>query len=167
MNLKNLLTFSALLIGSAGICLHAQMPDLKGMADAVTSPAQTDSATTDALAGILSAFEKGAAAYPEQTAAIAKQLEAMTGGKIPSRDALMSLAGAVQSVWTSGSFTTDDATKMASTLNSVLNSANIPLPAWAGSLKSVQDLLQKNGVTTDKALAFGSQLKDYVMALAK
>ncbi|MEZ5277214.1 MAG: hypothetical protein R3F07_12605 [Opitutaceae bacterium] len=153
--------------GFGGIGLQAQMPDLKSMTDAVAKPAETDSSQSDALTSILSAIEQGAAAYPEQTSAIAKQLEAMTGGKIPSRESLTGLARAVQSVWSSGSFNSADAEKMASTLNSVLNSAGIPLPAWAGNLKNIQDLLEKNGVSTEQAIAFGSQLKDYVLALSK
>ena len=167
MNHKILSTFLIVVTGVSGMGLRAQMPNLKEMTDAVAKPAETDSAKSDALSSILSVIEQGAAAYPEQTSAIASQLEAMTGGKVPSRESLTGLAQAVQSVWSAGSFTAADAEKMASTLNSVLNSSGIPLPAWAGNLKSIQDLLQKNGVTTEQAIAFGTQLKDYVLALSK
>jgi len=167
MNLKkiHILSLFAALSGFLLTGLQAQMPDLKSMTDSVTQQPETGDKTSDLLAGILGAIDQGAEAYPEQTSAIAEQLKAMTGGKVPSKDSLMSLASAVQSVWSAGNFTAADAETMASTLNSVLNSANIPLPAWTGSLKGIQDLLEKNGVTTEKALDFGMQLKDYVLAL--
>lgn len=146
--------------------LQAQMPSMSSVTDAVAPQMEADSASIDALAGILSAIDQGAKAYPEQTAAIAEQLEAMTGGMIPSKDSVMRLASAVQSVWSAGKFTAADAENMASTLGSVLNSADVPMPAWAGSLKSIQDLLVKNGVTTEQAFEFGTNLKNYVMALS-
>lgn len=164
MSMKSILTLfaSGLFLGS----LQAQVPSLSSVTEAVTPQQEVDTKSVDALAGILGAIDQGAKAYPEQTSAIAEQLKAMTGGMIPSQDSLMGLASAVQSVWSSGQFTATDAENMASTLGSVLSSANVPLPAWAGNLKSIQDLLVKNGVTTEQAFEFGSKLKDYVTALS-
>lgn len=145
------------------------MPDLGGLTGggASSSQAEERSSAIDGLAGILATIEQGAAAYPEKTQAIAGKLEAMAGGHVPSKESLLALAGAVQTVWSAGDFTAADAQSMASSLNGILSSADIPLPAWVGKLKSVQNLLKDNGVSGDVALAFASELKDYVVALGK